>query len=287
MMTKTLTSLVAAACFIAAPAFATETLDAQPAPAAAASIPPGADDARERLNNSPRHGEWAEIEVPGTETKLKAWVVYPESAAKAPVVIVIHEIYGLSDWIRAVADQLAADGFIAVAPDLLTGRGPEGGGTDSFADRDAVTKAVRELDAEFVTTALNATRVYGNSLPASNGKFATIGFCWGGAVSFRYATEQPELAGAVVYYGTTPESGYERIQAPVLGIFAENDARVNATIPRALEQMEAHEKAIDNFIYPGAGHGFLRQQTGQEGANLKASQQAWPETVRFLREHAE
>lgn len=248
-------------------------------------IAPGSEMARERLNTSPRHGEWADVQVPGAPAPLKTWVVYPERKDKAPVVIVIHEIYGLTDWIRAVADQLAADGFIALAPDLLSGRGPGGGATESFPDRDAVTQAVRGLDDDFVTSALNAVRDYGLALPAAGDKFATVGFCWGGTVSFRYATLQPDLDAAVVYYGTSPKEGYERIKAPVLGLYGENDNRVNATIPEAREKLEKLKKSYTVKIFAGAGHGFLRQQDGQEGANLKAAQEAWPLTVEFLREH--
>jgi carboxymethylenebutenolidase len=276
-------------------ASATETLQ---------QIPPAEDQARERLNSTPRHGEWVDIEVPGSSTKLRSWVVYPERKDKAPVVIVIQEIYGLTDWIRSVADQLAADGFIAIAPDLLSGKGPNGGGTESFADRDSVTKAVRALAADEVTSGLNAIAAYGKSLPSSNGKFATVGFCWGGSTSFRYATEQPELSAAVVYYGSSPEvggenpkaplpeksdsisnAGYEKIKAPVLGNYGENDNRVNASIPTAEENMKKHNKSYTPKIYAGAGHGFLRQQSGQEGANKKASEEAWPATIAFLREH--
>src|SRR5690349_398893 len=107
----------------------------------AADLPPGEKEAKAALENSPRHGEYVDIAVPGAKTPLKAYVVYPERKEKAPVVIVIHEIFGLSDWIRSVADQLAADGFIAIAPDLLSGHGKEGGGTESFADRNEVTNA--------------------------------------------------------------------------------------------------------------------------------------------------
>ena len=273
---KTLPALLLTT-MLASSAFATETLTA--------AIPPGEQGARERLNSSPRHGEWIEVRAPETTTPIKSWVVYPERSEKAPVVIVIQEIYGLTDWIRSVADQLAADGFIAIAPDLLSGRGPGGGGTDAFADRDAVTKAVRELKPEFVNSALDAVRAHGLKLPAAAQKSATVGYCWGGAASFAYATHQPELNAAVVYYGTSPESGYESIKAPVLGLYGGNDQRVNATIEPAQEKMKAGGKRYDVKVYEGAGHGFLRQQDGQNGANAKAAQQAWAETIRFLREN--
>ncbi|MBX7247308.1 MAG: dienelactone hydrolase family protein [Candidatus Sumerlaeaceae bacterium] len=251
----------------------------------APQIPPGELQARERLNTTPRHGEWVEVPIPGSDMKLKAWIVYPERKDKAPVVIVIHEIYGLSDWIRGVCDQLAADGFIAIAPDLLTGKGKDGAGTDGFPDRDAVTKAVRSLKDDEVTSGLNATWAYAAKLPSAAAKFATVGFCWGGTTSFRYATVQPDLGAAVVYYGTSPESGYEKIKAPVLGLYGANDSRVGATVPGAEAKMKELKKPYLPKTYDGAGHGFLRQQDGQDGANKKASEQAWAETVGFLREH--
>jgi carboxymethylenebutenolidase len=251
---------------------------------AADALPPGEKDAKARLDASPRHGEWVDIAVPGSDKKMKAFVVYPEVKDKAPVVIVIQEIFGLSDWIRSVADQLAAEGFIAIAPDLLSG--PAGPGTEATGDRQAITRAVSGLKPDLVTTMLNATRDYGMKLPAANGKTATVGFCWGGGTSFRYATEQPDLNAAVVYYGTSPKAdALEKIKAPVLGNYGGNDNRVNATIKPAEEKMKQLNKTYEPHIYEGAGHGFLRQQDGQNGANMKAAQQAWPATIKFLREH--
>ena len=218
---------------------------APPAPAAAVqrparsgndSLPPGEEQASEALQKSPRHGEWADIKVPGGQQTVRTWIVYPERKEKAPVVIVIQEIFGLTDWIRAVADQLARDGFIALAPDLLSGKGPNGGNTDAFANRDAVVAAVRGLDPAEVTARLHAVREHGIKLPAANGKSATIGFCWGGGTSFAYATRQPALDAAVVYYGTSPDAAsLASIKAPVLGLYGEDDARVNATINPAEE----------------------------------------------------
>jgi carboxymethylenebutenolidase len=248
------------------------------------ALPPGEKEAKDRLNASPRHGEWVEIAVPGSDAKMKAFVVYPERKEKAPVVIVIQEIFGLSDWIRSVADQLAADGFIAIAPDLLSG--PAGKGTDALGDRSAVTKAVSGLDPKLVTTMLNATRDYGMKLPAANGKTATIGFCWGGGTSFRYAAEQPDLNAAVVYYGANPAAPVlEKIKCPVDGHFGGSDARIGASIPAAEAKMKELGKTYTPHSYEGAGHGFLRQQDGQNGANKKAAEQAWPETIQFLKDN--
>jgi len=255
-----------------------------PAPAAAiAAIPPDADHAKEALAKSPRHGEWADVKLPDG-TKLVTWVVYPEKKEKAGVVIVIHEIFGLSDWVRGVADQFASEGFIALAPDLLSGMGPNGGGTASLGED--VTKVIRNLTPEAVAVRLDAVRAYALGLPAANGKVGSVGFCWGGTASFAYATAQPKLDAAVVFYGTSPSdpAAYAKINAPVLGHYGGDDARVDATIPTAEDEMKKLGKSYAAKIYEGAGHGFLRQLTGRDGANLKASEQAWPATVAFFRE---
>jgi carboxymethylenebutenolidase len=243
-------------------------------------LPPGEDAARARLDASPRHGEYAAVDVGGTP--VKTWVVYPERKDKAPVVIVIHEIFGLTDWIKSVADQLAADGFIAVAPDLLSGKGPKGGGTDAFPGRDAAIEAVSGLPRAEVNARLNAVRAYALGLPAANGKLATVGFCWGGASSFAYAAAQPALDAAVVYYGTPPPD-LAPVKAPVLGLYGGNDARVNATIESTTAKMHELGKSYEPHVYYGAGHGFLRAQG--EPDNAQAAEKAWPRTLEFLREH--
>ncbi|HLE33187.1 MAG TPA: dienelactone hydrolase family protein [Bacteroidota bacterium] len=247
-------------------------------------LPAGESNAKEVLEQSPRHGEFVGIELPGTKQKINTWVVYPERKEKAGVVIVIHEIFGLSDWIRAVADQLAADGFIAIAPDLISGMGPGGGGTESGQTRDDVVKLIRGLSPEETTKRMNAIFGYAKKIPSANGKIATIGFCWGGSCSYSYAVSQPDLNAAVVYYGTSPDSGaLATVKAPVLGLYGADDARVNATIGPASKEMKKLGKSYDVEIYDGAGHGFLRQQTGREGANMAATKKAWPRTLEFLK----
>jgi carboxymethylenebutenolidase len=264
-----------------------------PVPADAAGpgaegIPPGEAGAKAALERSPRHHEWANIEVPGREAKLSVFVAYPERKDKAPLVIVIQEVYGLTDWIRAVADRLAADGFIAIAPDLLSGRGPGGGGTEKFASRDDVVKATRDLKAQEVVAMLDAVRRYGTGLPAATRKFATVGFCWGGGQSFHYATVQPDLGAAVVYYGTSPEpEALGSIRAAVLGLYGGDDARVNATVGPAEAKMKELGKTFIAHTYPGAGHGFLRAQEERDGANLAASRKAWPATIGHLKKYLE
>ncbi|MCH6569234.1 MAG: dienelactone hydrolase family protein [Acidobacteria bacterium] len=247
----------------------------------AQSLPASEETARARLNASPRHGEWVKVQSGGDT--INAWVVYPERSDPAPVVLVIHEIYGLTDWIRSVADQLAAEGYIAIAPDILTGKGPGGGGTESV-DRDGAVALVRALDRTEVVSRLNATAQYANSLPAAQDTLAVIGFCWGGSTSFAYAAAQPNLSAAVVYYGSSPSAeALARIQAPVLALYGGDDARVNKTIPDAQTEMKRLGKSYQPEIYDGAGHGFLRAQEARDGANMRASEQAWPETIGFLR----
>jgi carboxymethylenebutenolidase len=252
------------------------------------AIPPGEAEAKAVLNKSPRHHEWIDISVPGKSVPVSAFIAYPERKDKAPVVIVIHEVYGLTDWIRSVADNLAGAGFIAIAPDMLSGKGPGGGGTEKFASRDDVVKAVRELSPAEVTAVLDATARYGTKLPAAKIRYATIGFCWGGSQSFQYAVTQPDLAAAVVYYGTSPDlEALKNVKAPVIGLYGEDDARVNATVGPAEAKMKELKKTYVTHTYKGAGHGFLRAQDGRDGANLEASKQAWPATIEFLKKYAE
>ena len=277
----------------ARPASADHTMRAQEATRAAAAertgndaLPAGDEQAGAALEKSPRHGEWADIAVPDSKATVRTWVVYPERKDKAPVVIVIHEIFGLTPWIRAVADQLARDGFIAVAPDLLSGKGPNGGDTDAFASRDEVTAAVRGLTPEEVQKRLEAVRQHALKFPAADGRSATIGFCWGGSTSFLHATARPDLNAAVVYYGSSPDAAaLASLKVPVLGLYGGDDARVNATIEPAVAEIKRIGGTYETEIYPGAGHGFLRGQSGREGANRRATEQAWPRMLEFLRAH--
>jgi carboxymethylenebutenolidase len=247
------------------------------------AIPPDADHAKDALAKSTRHGEWVDVKLPDGK-KLKTWVVFPERKDKAGAVIVIHEIFGMTDWVRGVTDQLAKEGFIALAPDLLSGMGPNGGGTEALGED--VGKVIRTLSPDVVAARLDAVRAYALAIPAANGRVGVVGFCWGGSASFNYATDQPKLDAAVVFYGTSPTdpAAYPRISAPVLGHYGSDDARVDATIPTAEEAMKKLGKSYSANVYEGAGHGFLRQQAGRDGANLKATEKAWPATVAFFRE---
>ncbi|MDE3156357.1 MAG: dienelactone hydrolase family protein [Acidobacteriota bacterium] len=239
--------------------------------------------ARARLDHSPRHGEWDNVTM-ADGSVVKTWVSYPEVSTKAPVVIVIHEIFGLSDWIRSVADQLAAEGFVAVAPDLISGKGPNGGGSDSV-DRDGAVKLVSALPRDVVNSRLDAVRAWALKLPAADGQVGVVGFCWGGTSSFAYAAHQPGLGAAVVYYGTSPteDAQLEAIKAPVLAFYGGSDARVGATVPATTDAMKRLGKWYEPHMETGAGHGFLRAQDGMNGANMRATEQAWPRTIAFFK----
>ena len=244
------------------------------------TIAPSAANARQRLEASPRHGEWAMIPA-GSGDSVRAWVVYPERSDKAPVVLVVHEIFGLSTWIRAVADQLAADGFIAIAPDLLTGKYAMSSPNDTLASDSAVA-LIRTLDKEDVQRRLAAVARYGMALPSAQQHYGIVGFCWGGSTSFAHAVAgTPELGAAVVYYGTPPED-LAKVHAPVLGLYGQNDNRVTSTVPAADSAMKSLDKTYEHFIFDGAGHGFLRAQDGHDGANGAAAARAWPKTVAWF-----
>lgn len=246
-----------------------------------APTPPSALNVRERLAASPRKGEWAMIRT-GPNDSVRAWVVYPERSGKAPVVLVVHEIFGLSTWVKGVADQVAANGYIAIAPDLLTGKAPLEADTMAAA---AATAAIRTLKADDVHRQLEAVARFGMNLPAAAKRYGIVGYCWGGSTSFAHAVRSPAgLGGAVVYYGGSPDTAeLARVRVPVLGLYAGDDQRVNATVPRTDTIMRRLGKPYEVHFFEGAGHGFLRQQDGRNGANQAASDKAWPLTVSFFR----
>lgn len=256
--------------------------------------------ARQKLEKSSRHGEWVTVKHDGRS--VETFVVYPESKAKTPVVLVIHEIFGMTDWVQDLADQVAEAGYIAVAPDLLSGAGPNGGGTKSLPAGD-VGHAIGKLPPDQITADLNAVADYGLRLPASDGKLFVAGFCYGGSQSFRFATNRPDLKAAFVFYGSAPSSGMQgqfvpdkaalaRIKAPVFGFFAGNDARIGATIPATQEAMKELGKTYEPVTYEGAGHGFMREgedptsQTAMHAANVKARNEAWARWKKLLAKYS-
>jgi carboxymethylenebutenolidase len=249
--------------------------------AAVPPLPAGATTVAARLVASPRHGEWAMIRT-GADS-VRAWVVYPERSTKAPVVLVVHEIYALTAWVRGVADQLAANGFIAIAPDLLTGKVQLEGDT---VPNSVAQAAIRALRPDDVHRQLEAVARYGMSLPAASPRYGIVGFCWGGGTSFAHAVRSPSgLGAAVVYYGPSPDTtDLARVRVPVLGLYGGDDQRINARIPATDSVMRRLGKPYDVHFFEGAGHGFLRGQEGRE-ANRLASERAWPLTLAFFRRH--
>lgn len=239
--------------------------------------------ARTHLDASPRHHEYVSLHH-GDRT-VKAFIAYPETRSKAPVVLLIHEIFGLTDWAKEMADELAAKGYIVIAPDLLTGFGPNGGNSDAFPTQDAAVQAVSALDPTTLTADLDAAADFGKHLPATNGKLAVVGFCWGGGQSFAFATHRHDLSSAFVFYGPGP-SDVTAIAAPVYGFYAGNDARIDATLPATTAAMKAAGKKYDPITYPGAGHAFMRKgedPTDTVPANKTAREQALARLLSLLK----
>lgn len=248
------------------------------------SLPAIAQDwAKQTLEKSSRHQEW--VQIKNSDRVVHAFVVYPEVREKAPVVLVVHEIFGLTDWVRTVADKLAANGYIAIAPDFLSGMGPNGGRSTDFSSVDAAREVNSKLDSAQVMGDLNAVADYAQKLPASNGKLAVGGFCWGGKQSFLFATKRKDLGGAFVFYGS-PADDFAAITAPVYGFYGGNDARINATIPATEEGMKKAGKKYEPVTYEGAGHGFMRtavDPTKDNPADKRAHDEAWSRWLELLK----
>jgi carboxymethylenebutenolidase len=262
------------ACAQHAPNMTNDHHGASPSPAAAVETQ---DWAKERLAKSPRHQEW--VKVKNGAREVSSFVVYPESKNKTTAVVVIHEIFGMSSWVQSLTDQLAEAGYIAIAPDLLSGMGPNGGGTESLSGNQ-VGQKIRDLPPDQITGDLNAVVDYVSKLPASNGKVVVTGYCWGGSQSFRYATNNPNIKAAFVFYGSAPTTGPDnaidkaalaRIKAPVYGFYAGNDARINATLPATTQAMNELKKKFEPVTYDGAGHGFMRAGDAPEPTDSTAA----------------
>ncbi|HEX6961256.1 MAG TPA: dienelactone hydrolase family protein [Lacipirellula sp.] len=235
-----------------------------------------ADPVKEALDKSPRHHEWVDVESEGGR-KVRCFVVFPEVSEKAAAVLVIHENKGLTDWVRLVADRVAEKGYVAIAPDMLSGAGPGGGNTDSYESIDAATQGIYKLENDQVMADLDAAAAHVTKLDASNGKLACMGFCWGGGKSFAYAAHNPELAAAMVFYGSAPDDAtLAKIKAPVYGFYGGNDHRITGQVPRVQEKMKELGKTYEPVVYEGAGHGFMRTAAYPDAseADRKAYEQA-------------
>ncbi len=235
---------------------------------------------KDRLNNSPRHAEW--VDIKSGDRAIKAFVVYPERKDKAPVMIVIQEIFGVTDWLRSLCDELAEAGVIAIAPDFLNGQ--------KFEDADGASKAVSAVTPDQIKTVLDATAVYALKIPAGNGTLVACGFCRGGAWAFDYASSNPKLKAVYSFYGTALDDPTKiaKVPCPIYGFYGENDERVNATIPKGEELMKGAGKKYEPVIYKGAGHGFMR--SGEKSnpnfreADGKARDEAWTRWKALLKQ---
>lgn len=242
----------------------------------------------ERIEKSPRHLEYVDVKH-GNRT-VKCFIAYPQVSDKAQAVIVIHEIFGLTDWVKSICDQLAEAGYIAIAPDFLSGMGPNGGGTESLGGRDGATRVIRTVPRDQVTSDLNAVAEYVTKLPAANGNLSVCGYCWGGTETFRYATNNKNLKAAYVFYGSGPTDAADiaRINCPVYGFYGENDNRINATIDGSKKLMADAKKTYEPVIYVGAGHGFMRSGEDPAGgaADKKGRTDGWARWKELLKKTA-
>jgi carboxymethylenebutenolidase len=234
-------------------------------------------------NTTPRKNEWIDIPMPGTNVKIHTWVVYPDGTQPAGTVLVLHGASGISDWIRSVADQLAKEGFIALAIDMSSGLGPNGGNFDSFRFMDDLMRASQKLTRDDVMGRIKAVRDFAAKMPRSNGRTGSIGFCGGGTNSFTLATDVPAHNASVVYYGAAPMPLLEKTTAPVIGFYGEDDARIIATVEPTRAAMKKLGKAYEAHTYPHATHSFLWMQ--DLGNNFQATADSWPRTIAFFRQH--
>jgi Dienelactone hydrolase and related enzymes len=239
----------------------------------------------ERLEASPRHHEW--VEVPGAGRPLHIFVAYPEKHDKTAAVILIHENRGLNDWLRATADKLAGEGYLVLAPDLLSGHAPGGGRTKDFASGDAAREAIGRLKTEDVVTDLHAVAEYAKTIPSFNGKLMVGGYCWGGSTVWNFVVARRDLVGAYVFYGSASDAALARvaeIPCAVHGFYGGNDARVNSTLGKTEAAMKAANKTFEPVIYDGAGHAFMRlgEEANPMPANRAAYEQAWKRWLELL-----
>lgn len=221
------------------------------------------------------HGEW--IRIPNGADTIRAYVAFPERPDAAPAVITIHEVFGMTDWEPTVADRFAGRGYVAIVPDLLSSRWGM-----SPPTADSGRKLIAQLTPEGITRDLEAVYSWLEAQPSVRGEaIGVIGFCWGGGQSFRYATNNPKLKATIVCYGPAPDSsGIARIASPVMGVYGENDARINSALPTVVRQMNALGKSFAPDSYPGTGHGFLKP--GRRGHDTDQVEKAWNDIFAFV-----
>lgn len=241
------------------------------------ALPAGAQQwAKGRLEQSPRHLDW--MTAKHGDREAKCFLAFPETKERTAAVVLIHEIFGLTDWVRSVVDQLAEVGYIAIAPDLLSGAAPGAGGTAEFGSGDDVRRAIALLPPDRIIADLNAAVAHVSRLSSCNGKVTVSGFCWGGSQAFRFAAHNADLSAVFVFYGSGHKtSETSRIQAPVYGFYGGNDARLNTTLPATAAAMKAAGKIFEPVLYDGAGHGFLRagEAPNASAGNQAARAKAW------------
>jgi carboxymethylenebutenolidase len=249
------------------------------------------------VEQSPRHGEWISIPVKlstGT-VKMRTWLVQPLGNDKAGVIVVIQPAPGMdigeaprkgegADWLRAVADQIALQGFIALLPDLSSGLAPNGGDFDSFHFADDVAKALQMRSGTDKMEMIRAARDYALKLPRANGKSGTTGFCSGGGQAWESSADMPGVNASVSFYGAPPDAAtMAKIRAPVLAFAGDDDPGLAPRVAAAAPDMQKLGKTFEFKIYPNVTHAFLEHQT--LGENAVATLDAWPRAIAFFKQY--
>jgi carboxymethylenebutenolidase len=250
--------------------------------------------AAKTVAQSPRKASWIDIPM-STGTKLHTWIAYPQNVTRASVVLVFQPGPGMdmgeppikgggANWLRAIADQLASEGFIAVLPDLTSGLGPNGGNFDSFEFPDDSARAINRISHAEVLDRIRVARDYAMKLPMANGKLGATGFCMGGGLAWEAAAEIEGVNASVVFYGTPPtEPVMARIKAPVAAFFGANDLGLAPRVAPATADMKRLGKSFTVEVYPDATHVFLYRQ--DLGKNMAATADAWPKAMAFFKQY--
>jgi carboxymethylenebutenolidase len=215
------------------------------------------------------------VDYPGQGATLQGYLARPKGDEVRAGIVLMHENLGQTPHQQDVARRLAKEGYVALAVDMLSRQG----GTAAFREPGTASAALARLPPEQMVGDLNSTVTYVQSLPyVRAGSIGAMGQCFGGSVIWRLATANPNLKAAVPFYGTAPPlDAVPNIQAAVLGIYAGEDTRVNATIPDLVAALTAAGKTFEIEVYPGVQHAFFND-TGDR-YNADAARAAWQRTL--------
>jgi len=226
--------------------------------------------------------ESTSVTYPGEGVTLRGYLSHPKGNGPFPAVILVPHGFGLDDHSRDVTRRLASEGFATLGVDVLSRKG----GTASMPSPEEALKMIRSLTDQEVVSDLGASYVYLTSQSmVRKDRIGIMGFCSGGSQAFLYATENPDLKAAVIFYGSAPsEAALTKIQCPVLGNYGELDERISSGVPATAAAMQRLGKRFDYKIYPNAPHAFFRD-VSPERYNEAAANDAWKRTIQFFGEN--